>query len=214
MSIEAAYQRPQRATRAPTGAIALLARGLALTMLVALGGCGYNTLQQRDEAVKAAWSQIISLYQKRADLVPNLVVVVQGYAKQEREIFAEVARARASAGQVQVDADSLEQLVGKQQQLTSALSRLIATAENYPELKSDKVFLDLSQQLVRIENQLAAARNRYIREVRNYNIVVRSFPTNLTAMLFGFRAKEQFQESSPNIRQVPDVSFDAEKKAK
>jgi LemA protein len=167
-----------------------------LVLALSLSGCGYNTLQQRDEAVKAAWSSVLSAYQKRADLVPNLVGVVSGYATHEKAVFSEVAAARARTGQVQATPDTeaaLQAFSATQTQLGQSLSRVLAVAEAYPDLKADAQFHALQKELVKLEDQIAAARKRYIREVRDYNVVVRSFPTNLTAMAFGHTAKANFQ---------------------
>lgn len=187
--------------------IAILA---CLTLL--LSGCGYNTFQQKDEAVKAAHSGILNVYQKRADLVPNLVAVVKGYATQEQAVFIEVANARAKVGQVTLPRDATpveaKAFVDSQNQLVGSVSRLIAVAENYPQLKSDAGFRALQKQLSDIETQAAAARSRYVRTVREYNIVTRSFPTNLTAMLFGYKEKPQLQfENEMGLKKVPEVKF-------
>lgn len=191
---------------------------LILTVLAAtfaLSGCGYNTLQKRDEAVKAAWSQLLSVYQKRADLVPNLVNVVKGYAFHEKDVLVTVTEARASVGQVKLPDDptkateeDLKRFSDKQAEFSSALSRLLVVAENYPQLKADQGFRDLQRQLTDIEGQAAAARNRYIREVRGYNVTVRSFPTNLTAMMFGHTVKPQLAvEDEAAIKKAPEVKF-------
>lgn len=185
---------------------------LLLTTL--LGGCGYNTLQQNDESIKAAWAEVLNQYQRRADLVPNLVKVVEGYAAHERSILVQVTEARAKVGTIQATPELIndEQAFAKfqqaQGQLTSALSRLIAVVENYPQLKADTQFLALQTQLEGTENRITVARNRYIKSVEGYNVTVRSFPSNLTAMLFGFKVKPTFApENEKEISKAPKVEF-------
>ena len=185
-----------------------------MILAASLTGCGYNTIQRRDEQVAASWSQVLSLYKKRQDLVPNLVAIVQGYARHEKEVFTGVAEARASVGSMQVSAESFndEQAVKtfmeRQQALGGALSRLLVVAENYPQLKADAGFLDLQRQLKGVEDQLNAARGRFIREVRDYNIVIRSFPTNLTAMMFGYKTKPNFAlDDEKAAATVPEINF-------
>jgi len=191
---------------------------LALTTLLAatlpLGGCGYNTLQQTDEQIKASWSEVLNQYQRRADLVPNLVATVKGFAAQEQQVVLGVTNARSRVGSIQAtpalvnDPAAFQRFTAAQGELTSALSRLIAVAENYPQLKSDANFRDLQAQLEGTENRIAVARNRYIRAVQEYNVTVRSFPSNLTAMLFGFREKPQFAvEDEKAIAKPPKVEF-------
>ncbi len=191
---------------------------LALTTLLAatlpLGGCGYNTLQQTDEQIKASWSEVLNQYQRRADLVPNLVATVKGFAAQEQQVLLGVTNARSRVGSIQAtpelvnDPAAFQRFTAAQGELTSALSRLIAVAENYPQLKSDANFRDLQAQLEGTENRIAVARNRYIRAVQEYNVTVRSFPSNLTAMLFGFREKPQFAvEDEKAIAKPPKVEF-------
>jgi LemA protein len=183
---------------------------LVLTTL-ALSGCGYNTLQRRDEQVKEAWAQVLTNYQKRHDLVPNLVATVQGYASHEKEVLTRVTAARASVASplpANATPEQMEAFVAKQGELTSAMSRLLVVVENYPQLKADTNFLRLQEEIVKIENQLVASRNRYTREVRDYNTVVRSFPTNLTANLFGNSLKPQLEvEDEKAIRASPQVKF-------
>lgn len=189
---------------------------LALTMLapLLLAGCGYNRLQVEDEQVKASWAEVVNQYQRRADLVPNLVSTVKGYAQQEREVLTQVTEARARAGSVQVTPDVLEnpqafsRFQDAQGQLTSSLSRLLIVSENYPQLKSDANFRDLQAQLEGTENRITVARNRYIQAVQAYNTTVRSFPSNLTARAFGFREKPSFSVANETeIAKPPRVEF-------
>jgi LemA protein len=195
-----------------------MARWLASVMLciVALGlsGCGYNTLQSQDEQIKAAWSEVVNQYQRRADLIPNLVNVVKGYAQQEKDVLIGVTEARAKATSIQASPELLanpqafQQFQQAQGQLSGALSRLLAVAEAYPQLKSDQNFRDLQAQLEGTENRITVARNRYIKTVQEYNITVRSFPTNLTAMMFGHKEKPQFTvENEKEISRPPTVDF-------
>jgi LemA protein len=193
-------------------------RYFALAALLAatlgLSGCGYNTLQQTDEAIKAAWSEVLNQYQRRADLVPNLVATVKGFAAQEEKILLGVTEARAKVGTFQAtpelvnDPQAFQRFAAAQRDLGGALSRLIAIAENYPQLKSDANFRDLQAQLEGTENRTAVARQRYIRAVQEYNVTVRSFPSNLTAMVFGFKEKAQFAvENEKALAQPPKVEF-------
>lgn len=182
-----------------------------------LSGCGYNTLQTTDEQINASWSEVVNQYQRRADLVPNLVNVVKGYASHEKDILIRVTEARARVGQIQVTADLVndEQAFNKfqaaQGELSGALSRLMLVAENYPQLKADGVFRDLQAQLEGTENRIAVARGRYIKSVQEYNVTVRKFPSNLTAMLFGFKAKPNFTvENEKAISAPPKVEFGGE----
>ena len=176
-----------------------------------LSACGYNTLQVQDEAVKAAWSEVVNQYQRRADLIPNLVNTVKGFAAQEQDVLVGVTEARARATQIQVDAnnpESLKQFQAAQGELSSALSRLMVVVENYPELKSDQNFRDLQAQLEGTENRITVARNRYIEAVQDYNVTVRTFPTNLTAMVFGYDVKPNFTvENEAAIATPPTVDF-------
>jgi LemA protein len=188
--------------------------GFALAATLLLGGCGYNTLQSADEQIKASWSEVVNQYQRRADLIPNLVATVKGFAAQEEKILIGVTNARAKVGSIQVtpetvnDPQVLQRFAQAQGELSGALSRLIAVAENYPQLKSDANFRELQAQLEGTENRIAVARNRYIQAVREYNITVRSFPSNLTAMLFGFKEKPQFMvENEKEIAKPPKVDF-------
>jgi LemA protein len=181
-----------------------------------LTGCGYNNLQVQDEQVKSAWSEVINQYQRRADLIPNLVNTVKGYAAQEQQVLLGVTEARARVGTIQAtpelvnDPAALAKFQAAQGALTSALSRLIAVSENYPQLKSDQNFRDLQAQLEGTENRITVARNRYIQAVQNYNISVRSFPQNLTALMFGYKPKPNFTvENEAAISKPPAVDFSA-----
>jgi LemA protein len=183
-----------------------------------LSGCGYNDFQSYDEQVKADWSEVLNQYQRRADLIPNLVNTVKGYAVQEQAVLLGVTEARAKVGSIQAtpelinDAQAFAKFQAAQGELTSALSRLLVVSENYPQLKSDANFRDLQAQLEGTENRITVARNRYIKAVQEYNVTVRSFPSNLTAMLFGFSVKPTFTvENEKEISRPPAVSFDAPK---
>jgi LemA protein len=174
-----------------------------------LSGCGYNDLQRQDEQIKAAWSEVINQYQRRSDLVPNLVATVKGYAAQEQTIFIQVAEARASVGSIKAtpelinDPEAFAKFQAAQGQLQSALSRLLLVSENYPQLKSDAVFRDLTAQLEGTENRITVARNRYIKAVQDFNVTVRSFPTNLTAMIFKMGVKPNFTVDNEKAISVP-----------
>jgi LemA protein len=179
-----------------------------------LGGCGYNDFQNKDESVKAAWSEVVNQYQRRADLIPNLVNTVKGYASHERETLEAVTRARAAATSIQVTPEVLNnpQAFQKFQQvqgeLSSALSRLMAVSENYPNLKADTGFRDLQSQLEGTENRITVARQRYIKSVQDYNVLARSFPTNLTAKMFNYDVKQNFTvENEKAISTPPTVNF-------
>ncbi|WP_201558368.1 LemA family protein [Psychrobacter sp. 72-O-c] len=181
---------------------------------VSLSGCGYNNLQSQDEQVTASWSEVVNQYQRRSDLVPNLVKVVQQYADQEQEVFTQVAEARSRAGGITLtpevlnDPQAMERYAEAQGQLDGALSRLMAVSERYPELKSDALFQDLQAQLEGTENRIAVARNRYIQEVQSYNTTVRQFPTNITAKVFGMDAKPNFTVANEEaISTAPSVDF-------
>ena len=185
-----------------------------LLLSMSLSGCGYNTLQSTDEQIKASWSEVLNQYQRRADLVPNLVNVVKGYAAHENEVLTQVTEARAKVGSIQATPELIndEQAFAKfqqaQAQMTSALSRLLLVSENYPQLKADGVFRDLQAQLEGTENRITVARNRYIKAVQEYNVTVRSFPSNLTAMMFGFKTKPNFSvENEKEISTAPKVDF-------
>jgi LemA protein len=189
-----------------------------LALLVGLSGCGYNSMQSGDEGVKAAWSEVLNQYQRRADLVPNLVATVKGYAEHEQSTLEAVTNARASVGKVTITADDLtdeakvKQFQAAQGELSSALSRLMAVSENYPNLKADGLFQNLQAQLEGTENRITVARNRYITEVQNYNVLVRSFPQNLTAMMFGYKPKANFTvENEKSISAPPTVDFNKPK---
>ncbi|MGP4789751.1 LemA family protein [Psychrobacter sp. 1Y11] len=192
----------------------LLLSAVLATSAVSLSGCGYNNLQSQDEQVTASWSEVVNQYQRRDDLVPNLVKVVQQYADQEQEVFTEVAAARSQAGGITVtpellnDPEAMERYAEAQQQMTGALSRLMAVSERYPDLKSDALFQDLQAQLEGTENRIAVARNRYIQEVQGYNTTVRQFPTNITAKVFGMDTKPNFTVANEDaISTAPEVDF-------
>jgi LemA protein len=185
-----------------------------VSLTFALTGCGYNTFQSLDEEAKASWSEVLNQYQRRADLVPNLVATVKGYAEHEEKVLIEVADARSKVGSMQVtpellnDPEAFAKFQAAQGQLTGALSRLMAVAENYPNLKADQGFRDLQAQLEGTENRVTVARNRYIETIKDYNISVRSFPNNLTAMMFGYKAKPSFTvENEKAISTAPKVEF-------
>ncbi|MEO1765958.1 LemA family protein [Thiobacter aerophilum] len=187
-----------------------------LVVVFGLSGCGYNRLQAQDEAVKAAWSEVLNQYQRRADLVPNLVNVVKAYAAHEKEVLTQVTAARARVGQIQAtpelinDPQAFQRFQAAQGELSSALARLLVVAENYPQLKADGLFRDLQAQLEGTENRIAVARNRYIRAVQEYNTTVRQFPSNLTAMLFGYQPKPNFTvDNEKDISRAPRVDFGA-----
>ena len=187
---------------------------LFLISISLLGGCGYNTLQSTDEQIKASWSEVLNQYQRRADLVPNLVNVVKGYAAHEKEVLEAVTEARSRVGSIQAtpelinDPQAFAKFQAAQGQLSSALSRLLAVSENYPNLKADGVFRDLQAQLEGTENRIAVARNRYIKAVQEYNVTVRRFPSNLTAMLFGYKIKPNFTvENEKALAKPPTVDF-------
>ncbi|MFA6051382.1 MAG: LemA family protein [Methylobacter sp.] len=189
---------------------------IASFMVMTLSGCGYNTLQSGDENIKAAWAEVLNQYQRRADLVPNLVNVVKGYAAHEKDVLTEVTEARARVGAIQAtpelvnDEEAFKKFIAAQGQMTSAISRLLLVAENYPQLKADGLFRDLQAQLEGTENRITVARNRYIDAVKEYNITVRSFPSNLTAMMFGHKTKPSFTvENEQAIAQPPKVDFGA-----
>ena len=189
----------------------------SLVMLIAalsLSGCGYNTLQVQDEAIKAGWSEVLNQYQRRTDLVPNLVNTVKGYAAHEAKVLTEVTAARARVGQIAAtpelvnDPAAMQKFQAAQGELSSALSRLLVVSENYPQLKADAGFRDLQAQLEGTENRITVARNRYIKTVQDYNTTVRSFPSNLTAMMFGHQTKPSFTvENEKAISTAPKVDF-------
>ncbi len=178
-----------------------------------LSGCGYNSIQQKDEAVKAGWSEVLNQYKRRADLIPNLVNTVKGYAAHEQQVLTAVTEARAKVSQINVNADdpqSLAQFQAAQGELSSALSRLMVTVENYPNLKADQSFIGLQTQLEGTENRVTVARGDYIRLVQDYNTFIRQFPNNLTAMMFGHEQKPSFTvENERQIQDAPTVDFGA-----
>lgn len=187
---------------------------ITLSLILSVSSCGYNSLQSLDESVKQAWSEVVNQYQRRADLIPNLVNTVKGYATHEEKVLTEVTEARSKVGSVQVDTnatsdeDTLKKFVSAQGELTNALSRLIAVSENYPNLKADENFRALQSQLEGTENRIAVARNRYIESVKDYNVTVRSFPSNLTAKVFGFSQKPAFTvEDEKAVSKPPVVDF-------
>lgn len=187
---------------------------LPLILLLSLSGCGYNAFQSLDEEAKASWSEVLNQYQRRADLVPNLVNVVKGYAEHEKEVLTDVANARSKVGSMQItpellnDPEAFARFQAAQGQMTSALSRLMAVVENYPNLKADQGFRDLQAQLEGTENRITVARNRYIASIKDYNVLVRSFPNNLTAMMFGYKTKPSFTvENEKAISSAPKIEF-------
>lgn len=186
----------------------------ALLLSTLLAGCGYNEIQALDESVKAAWSETLNQYQRRADLVPQLVATAEAYMKHESAVFKEVSDARTKIGSIQVSPDRLpteaeiSQFQAAQGQMTSALSRLLAISENYPDLKADGVFRDLSVQLEGTENRIATARTRYIREVQSYNTYIRQFPQLIIAMIFGYEVKPNFGvENQAEVMKAPTIKF-------
>ena len=194
-------------------------KSIAIAILaIALNGCGYNAFQSLDEEAKASWAEVLNQYQRRADLVPNLVETVKGYAAHEKEVLTDVANARSKVGSMQVtpellnDPEAFAKFQAAQGQLTGALSRLMAVAENYPNLKADQGFRDLQAQLEGTENRVTVARNRYIVTIKEFNVAVRSFPNNLTAMMFGYKTKPSFTvENEKAISSTPKVDFGEKK---
>lgn len=191
-----------------------------LTMLVlsilslSLTHCGYNEIQVKDEDVKASWAEVVNQYKRRADLIPNLVNVVQGYAQHEKDVFIQVTEARSKIGSIQAtpelinDAAAFQRFIAAQNQLGSALQKLMVVVENYPELKANENFRDLQAQLEGTENRITVARNRYIQSVKEYNVLVRSFPTLITAKIFGYGTKPTFTvENEAEISKPPEVKF-------
>jgi LemA protein len=185
-----------------------------ILLAVQLTGCGYNTFQTQDEQVKAAWSEVLNQYQRRADLIPNLVETVRGFAQQEQTVLIGVTEARSRVGAIQATPElinnpqAFQQFQAAQGELSSALARLMVVVERYPELKSDANFRDLQAQLEGTENRITVARNRFIAAVQNYNVTVRSFPSNLTAMLFGYETKPSFTvDNEAEISRPPQVDF-------
>ena len=186
---------------------------LLLLLTVLLSGCGYTQIQQKDEAVKAGWSEVLNQYKRRADLIPNLVSTVKGYAAHEAQVLTAVTEARAKVSQINVNADdaaSLAQYQAAQGELSQALGRLLMVTENYPNLKADASFLNLQTQLEGTENRITVARGRYIQLVQDYNTYIRSFPQNLVAMIFGYKTKPNFAvENEAQIQDAPNVDFSA-----
>jgi LemA protein len=190
----------------------------ALLLVMSLSSCGYNNFQSLDEEAKASWAEVLNQYQRRADLVPNLVNTVKGYAAHEEKVLTDVANARAKVGSMQVtpelinDPEAFAKFQAAQGQLSSALSRLLVVSENYPNLKADQGFRDLQAQLEGTENRITVARNRYIETIKNYNVAVRSFPENLTAMMFGYKTKASFTvDDEKAISVAPAVNFEEKK---
>ena len=193
-------------------------RLLAVLVLAAslVSGCGYNQIQTNDEQINAAWSEVLNQYKRRADLVPNLVAVVQGYAAHEKEVLTRVTEARAQVGAIKAtpelinDPEAFARFQQAQAAMSGALSRLLAVAENYPQLKADASFRDLQAQVEGTENRITVARNRYIKAVQEYNTTVRVFPTNLTAMVFGYKTKPNFTvDDEKAISAPPAIKFDS-----
>jgi LemA protein len=187
---------------------------VAVLAATVLSGCGYNDMQRGDEQIKAAWSEVLNQYQRRNDLIPNLVNTVKGFAAQEQQVLTQVTEARARVGSIQAtpellnDPQAFRRFQEAQGAMTSALSRLLVVAENYPQLKSDANFRDLQAQLEGTENRIAVARNRYIKAVQEYNTLIRTFPNNLTAMIFSYQAKANFAvEDEKAIAKPPTVDF-------
>jgi LemA protein len=191
-----------------------LALSLAVLAAPFLSACGYNDFQAKDEATKAAWAEVVNQYQRRADLIPNLVNTVKGYASHEKDTLEAVTKARAAATRVQItpevlnDPAAFQKFQQVQGELSSALSRLMAVSENYPQLKADQSFRDLQSQLEGTENRITVARQRYIKSVQDYNVLTRSFPTNLTAKVMGYQVKPNFTvENEKGISTAPAVKF-------
>ncbi len=194
----------------------LIKIGAVLALALSLSGCGYNDFQRLDEATKSAWSEVVNQYQRRADLIDNLVNTVKGEANFEQETLNQVINARAKATSIQVTPETLnnpqafQQFQAAQGELSSALSRLMVTVERYPDLKANKAFADLRVALEGTENRITVARNRYIQSVQEYNVLARQFPTNLTGMIFGYKPKENFSVANEaEISRPPRVDFTA-----
>jgi len=192
--------------------------GLVASAVVLLSGCGYNEIQTKDEAVKSTWAEVLSQYQRRADLVPNLVNTVKGEANFEQETLTRVIEARAKATSIQVtpelanDPAALQKFQQAQGELSSALSRLLVVSENYPTLRANQGFQDLRAELAGTENRIAIARDRYIKTVQDYNVYVRQLPQNLTAKMFGYKEKPQFAvDNEATIKTPPKVDFGTSK---
>ena len=191
-----------------------LLAALSVIVSLSLTGCGYNTFQTTDEQIKSSWSEVLNQYQRRADLIPNLVNTVKGFAAQEKDVLLGVTNARAKVGSIQATPELLNnpeafaKFQAAQGELSGALSRLLVVAENYPQLKSDAVFRDLQSQLEGTENRIAVARNSYIKSIQEYNVTIRSFPSNLTAMAFGYKAKPNFAvENEKEVAKPTKVEF-------
>jgi LemA protein len=187
---------------------------VATLATLSLTNCGYNTIQSQDEQIKSSWSEVVNQYQRRADLVPNLVNSVKGFTQQEQDVLLGVTNARAKVGSIQAtpellnDPAAFQKFQQAQGELSSALSRLLVVTENYPQLKSDALFRDLMAQLDGTENRISVARNRYITAVQDFNTTIRSFPTNLTAMAFGYKARPNFTvDNEKEISSAPKVDF-------
>jgi LemA protein len=197
----------------------LIKTSIFLTLAFLFYGCGYNTLVQMDENVSQAWSQVENQYQRRADLIPNLVNTVKGYAEFEKGVLVEVTELRSKVGQIKISSDDLtdeekfKQYQQAQDQLSGALSRLLVVAENYPQLKANENFLALQTQLEGTENRIAVERRKFNQAVQEYNTKIRTFPTLITAKIFGFKEKQYFK-SQPGTETPPDVNFDFNKKDK
>ena len=183
---------------------------------LSLAGCGYNTFQTTDEQIKASWAEVLNQYQRRADLIPNLISTVKGESKFEQDTLTKVVEARSKATAIQAtpelvnDPAAFQRFQQAQGQLSGALSRLLVVSENYPNLKANQAFRDLQAQLEGTENRITVARNRYIKSVQDYNVTIRSFPSNLTAMVFGYKEKANFTvENEKEISRPPTVSFDS-----
>lgn len=191
-----------------------LAAVAVMLSLFSLSGCGYNTMQAQDEAANGAWSEVLNQYQRRADLIPNLVNTVKGYATHEQEVFTQVTEARSKVGSIQLtaedatDPEKIKQFQQAQGELSSALSRLLVVSENYPQLKADQNFRDLQAQLEGTENRISLARNNYIKAVQTYNTTLRQFPQNITAKIFGMKTRANFSvENEAAVSNAPKVSF-------
>jgi LemA protein len=203
---------PTRHSAAGDGFLRRILQGfMAIAAVAVLSGCGYNNIQTADEATKQAWAEVVNQYQRRADLIPNLVNTVKGYADQEKEVLTRVTEARSRVGQIQVnpaDTGSLKQFESAQADMGSALSRLLVVSENYPQLKSDQNFRELQAELAGTENRITVARKRFIDSVSAYNVMIRQFPVNLTAMVMGYEQKPQFTvENEKAIATPPRVDF-------
>jgi LemA protein len=195
--------------------IARYLKALLLTITLSLSGCGYNQFQAQNEQVKSSWSEVLSQYQRRADLIPNLVNVVKGQADFEQTTLKEVVEARSKATSIQAtpalinDPKAFQQFQQAQKDLSGALSRLLVVSENYPALRANQGFIDLQAQLEGTENRITVARNRYIQAVQEFNVTVHSFPSNLTAMVFGYKEKPNFSvENEAAIARPPSVNFE------